>query len=92
MMSTKPIQDPIESDVSELITLRNVPYPYGNNTMPDLKNTSRPELPAGPANIDLETLISSCNETVRAAVSEHLSSGRTVYGLDQFGELVETRR
>ena len=90
-MSTKPIQTPTEGSAAEMAAPAAAIFVLADNG-PELKNTSRPGLPQGPVDIDLEKLTASCNETVRVAVGEHLSSGRAVYGLDQCGQIVETRR
>ena len=44
------------------------------------------------SDVDLAKLTESLGVTVRAAVEEHLTAGRTVYGLDADGRVVETRR
>ena len=56
------------------------------------KNSRHPHPPGEPKKIDLATLSSNCSLTVRAAIDEHLEAGRSVFGLDASGKIVETRR
>ena len=56
------------------------------------KNPRSPQPTGKSKKIDLTTLSTSCSLTVRAAIDEHLEAGRSVFGLDASGKIVETRR